>query len=145
MWGFKQGIQGGEGKCLTDIMRRETEAAGMAGGSRKWWRHDQTRAAQGKGMELTSGTRVSVTGEREGVPGGMRKPEGKMYSGDYAKGSQADLAKRRGNGLWGKAGQCGELWAGWAGLHIRFKQEMIFEFQWILELEKTLKKFYREI
>jgi hypothetical protein len=61
----------------------------------------------------------------------MHKLEVKAPFGECAKGSHADWAEH------------GERLADWARVQMRFKYEMIFEFQGILEFGKTLRNSTR--
>jgi hypothetical protein len=65
----------------------------------------------GKGMKLTGRPHMVVTREREGVSAGMRKVEGNMPFGKYAKAAWAEWAERGSGGLRGEAGQRGRGWA----------------------------------
>jgi hypothetical protein len=95
--------------------------------------------SMGEKRELAGGARMSAVGKREAGSSKKRNSARKAYSREYAKGSRADWAKRRSSGLRGKAGRCRGNRVDWARFLTRFKLELIFKFQWILEFGKTLR------
>jgi hypothetical protein len=70
---------------------------------------------RGNGMELTGGAHVSAKEERDDESSERHNSAEKAYSKEFSKRLLGGLGRVRGNVLWGKAGQRGNNWAGWAG------------------------------
>jgi hypothetical protein len=94
---------------------------GSAGASRsdsERRRHGQAQALQGKGIDLTSGARMSAIGEREGESGERRNSEEKAYSEECTKGGQDNWAGRE---AWWPAREGWTDVVDWVGSQLRFK------------------------
>jgi hypothetical protein len=90
---------------------------GVAGGDEE---ERQRSAGMGKGMELTDGSHMAVTCEREGVSARVRKVEENTPFSKYANTAWAEWAEWGVGALRGVAGRRGRGWAGWAKIRRKF-------------------------